>query len=322
MNKDNEPFVSVLTPVYNGEEFIEECIDSVLAQSYQNWEYVIVNNCCTDGTLKIIEKYTDIDDRIVIHNNEVHLGHLENGNKAFKLMSAKSKYCKVVHADDWLYPECIEKMVEIGENYPSTGIISSYRLAGNRVKLDGLPYSQKFFSGKEIARRYLFKGRSYFGSPTSLLIRSELIRKRDKIYDQSFVHSDIAACLDILKESDFGFVHQVLTYTRRHENSVTSRIVKKNETYELERLHNLVSFGHHYLSGEEYKKRLKKREEEYYEGMARKILVHRSRELFKKDLGELKKLGLKFKVLKLLKHISLKTSAIFFAKTYKLVWRL
>ena len=111
MNPQVQPLVSVLTPVYNGERYLVECIESVLAQTYQNWEYIIVNNCSTDRTLEIAEKFAAQDKRIRIHNNETFVGCDANGNIAFRQISLDSKYCKVVHADDWLYPECIMRMV-------------------------------------------------------------------------------------------------------------------------------------------------------------------------------------------------------------------
>src|SRR5699024_8600840 len=115
--------------------------------------------------------------------------------------------------------------------YPSVGIVSAYRLGStaNRayVELDGLSYPSRFNSGKKIARKYLMNGTSFFGSPSSILIRSDLIRKRDKVYEESLFATDTAACIDILKESDFGFVHQVLTATRYHSTSITSTNAKQ-----------------------------------------------------------------------------------------------
>src|SRR5688572_27923951 len=96
-----QPLVSVLTPVYNGEKYLAECIESVLAQTYDNWEYVIVNNCSTDRTFEIAQQYANKDKRIRIHNNSTFVGCDTNGNIAFRQISAESKYCKVVHADDW-----------------------------------------------------------------------------------------------------------------------------------------------------------------------------------------------------------------------------
>jgi len=68
-NKSSQPLVSVLTPVYNGAEFLSECIESVLAQTYQNWEYTIVDNCSTDGTAEIARRYAAKDSRIRLHQN-------------------------------------------------------------------------------------------------------------------------------------------------------------------------------------------------------------------------------------------------------------
>src|SRR5262245_9335007 len=110
-----QPPVSVLTPVYNGENYLAECIESVLAQSYQNWEYIIVNNCSTDRSLEIAQSYAQKDARICIRNNRTLVGVSENHNIAVGQISPASKYCKVVHADDWLFPECIMEMVKVAE---------------------------------------------------------------------------------------------------------------------------------------------------------------------------------------------------------------
>src|SRR5438445_11379449 len=104
MSAQDGPLVSVMTPVYNGASYLKECIDSVLAQSYSNWNYTIVNNCSNDETAQIAEEYTRKDKRIRLHNNTDFLDIIANHNKAFSLISPESKYCKVVSADDWLLP--------------------------------------------------------------------------------------------------------------------------------------------------------------------------------------------------------------------------
>ena len=135
MKPDQQPLVSVLTPVYNGEKYLAECIESVLAQTYQNWEYCIVNNCSTDRTLEIAQSYADKDKRIRIHNNVEFVGCDPNGNIAFRQISPESKYCKVVHADDWIFPECIMKMVELAEANPRVAIVGAYGLRNVHVVL-------------------------------------------------------------------------------------------------------------------------------------------------------------------------------------------
>ncbi|MGE0406800.1 MAG: glycosyltransferase family 2 protein, partial [Candidatus Korobacteraceae bacterium] len=64
MSETSAPLVSIITPVYNGEEFLVECIESVLAQTYQNWEYIIVNNHSKDRSLEIAEEYARRDPRV------------------------------------------------------------------------------------------------------------------------------------------------------------------------------------------------------------------------------------------------------------------
>src|SRR5690349_14046949 len=116
------PLLSVVTPADNGELFLRECIESVLAQTYSNWEYIILNNCSTDATLAIVKEYAAHDQRISVQSNDVLLDVISNHNKAFRLISSTRSYCKVVSADDWLYPECIARMVDLAETHRTVGI--------------------------------------------------------------------------------------------------------------------------------------------------------------------------------------------------------
>ena len=112
------PLVSVVTPVFNGEPFLAECIESVLAQTYKKFEYIIVNNCSTDGSVDVARKYAGKDSRIRVHSNQKFVGVIENHNTAFGLMASDAKYCKVVSADDFIFPECLERMVQSGREEP------------------------------------------------------------------------------------------------------------------------------------------------------------------------------------------------------------
>jgi glycosyltransferase involved in cell wall biosynthesis len=127
------PLVSIVTPVYNGEKYLAECIESVLGQTYSNWEYILLNNRSTDDTLEIAKQYAEKDSRIVVLTNDTFLEQIPNWNESMRKISADSKYCKVVHADDCLLPECLEKMIAKAEEYPTAGIVSSYRFVENRI---------------------------------------------------------------------------------------------------------------------------------------------------------------------------------------------
>jgi glycosyltransferase involved in cell wall biosynthesis len=290
MRSESQPLVSVLTPVYNGESYLSECIDSVLAQTYHNWEYCIVNNCSTDRTLEIAEAYAKKDSRIRIHNNSDFVGVGQNGNIAFRQIASNSKYCKVVHADDWLFPECLMKMVELAEAHPTVGIVGAYSLVGDRVSWDGLPYASSVISGREISRWTLLGKPYVFGSPTSLLLRSDLVKASESFYDESNSHRDSEACLRILKSWDFGFVHQVLTYIRIREADGRTYSQQYN-TYLPNNIDRLLKFGPAVLSQEELSARLKYYWIKYYDYLAASVFRLRKKEFWAFHREKMKSMG-------------------------------
>jgi glycosyltransferase involved in cell wall biosynthesis len=250
------PLVSVVTPVYNGAAYLAECIDSVLAQTHGNWEYAIVDNRSTDETAEIARRYATQDSRIRLVANERFLEIIPNWNHALRQISPDSAYCKVIHADDVMTPECLERMVAVGEAHPSVAIVSAYRLSGTEVDLDGaIPWETEVVSGREICRETLLEGRYVFGSPSSLLIRSELIRERDPFYNEENLHADTEVCFDLLRTADLGFVHQVLTRTRRHSASMTTSAGRLG-TNVTGWLRVMTTYGPVYLTRDEYERRL------------------------------------------------------------------
>jgi glycosyltransferase involved in cell wall biosynthesis len=284
--------------VYNGEKYLEECIESILSQTYQNWEYLIVNNCSTDRTLEIAKRYAEKDHRIHIHNNNKFLSLIQNHNHAFTLISSESKYCKVLQADDWLFPECIEKMVEIAEKYPSVGIVGSYRLDDIKVNCDGLPYPSTVVSGREICRSTLLRELYVFGSPTTLLFRSELIRNRNPFYNEKNLHADKEACFDILQNSDFGFVHQILSFTRR-ENEAMTTFAKRVNSYILGDLMILKKYGPIYLNDDEFRQILNLSIKNYYRFLAKSIFKNKGKEFWNYHKSGLKEIGYSINLIKL-----------------------
>jgi glycosyltransferase involved in cell wall biosynthesis len=291
---NEEPLISVLTPVFNGEDYLAECIESVLAQTYSNWEYIIVNNCSTDRTLEIALDYAKKDDRIRVHNNREFLGVIANHNLAFSLISPVAKYCKVVSADDFIFPECVRRMVDLAEANPTVGMVGTYLLAGKRVLCDGLEYERKVVKGSEISRATLLGGPYVFGSPTSLLYRSDLIRESQTFYPHSNPHADTTACYQVLEHSDFGFVHQVLAYARIHADSQTSKSLKVG-TFDIARMGDLTRFGPKYLSPSELKQRLDYFLDSYYRVVVH-VLVERSGDkgFLDKQKAALHEMGLRF----------------------------
>jgi glycosyltransferase involved in cell wall biosynthesis len=286
------PLVSVVTPVYNGEEFLPQCIESVLAQTYQNWDFTIVNNCSTDDSLRVCLKYAAIDRRIRVVTNPSFLKIIENHNRTLSYVSAQAKYCKVLFADDWLFPTCIEEMVANAERHPSVGVVSSFALAGDRVLGAGLPFPSYVVDGREICRRKLAGGVDVFGTPTAQLYRADLVRRRSKFFNEQNLHADTEACLDVLQDSDFGFVHQVLSFSRPRPQS-NDVLANSFETRSLGGLIIFLKYGPIYLNRDEYTYYLKNRMKEYHRVLAKNVLRCRSRAFWRFHQETLSALGLK-----------------------------
>src|SRR5215472_1330838 len=277
MSATSQPLVSIVTPVYNGAEDLAECIESVLKQTYTNWDYTIVNNCSTDESLAIVQKYAARDQRIRVINNDRFLRIIENHNHTVRQISAQSEYCKFVFADDWLYPACIEEMVRVAEQNLSVGLVGSFTMDGEDVIWGGPHYPCPKVPGREVCRIKLLGGPYVFGTMTCLLIRSDLIRKRVPFFNEQNLHADQEACFDVLQESDFAFVHQVLSFTRPREQS-NGAFAEELDSICLGDLVILMKYGPVFLEEGEYQRRLKYAVNEYHRMLARNLLRARPKE--------------------------------------------
>lgn len=256
------PLVSVVTPVHNGEKHLAECIESVVAQTYENWSYVVVDNCSSDRTREIAESYARTDERIRYARHDEFVDVIASYNRAFRTVSANGTYCKVVGADDWLYPECLDRMVEVAEASPNIGVVGAYRLKGARVDLGDLPHSVSVAPGREIIGSSLLSRVSVIGSATSILFRSDLVRRREPFYDESFRHADTEAAFWVLIRSEFGFVHQILTFTRVSESGQTE-VSERLNSQAADKLRMLVRYGPATVPEDEYRRELRRQLREY-----------------------------------------------------------
>jgi glycosyltransferase involved in cell wall biosynthesis len=220
----NQPLVSVVTPFHNTAAYLAECIESVLAQTYSNFEYILVDNCSTDGSAEIAERYSGRDSRIRLIRRTQLLSQVQNYNQALEEISDTSRYCKIVQADDLIFPECLRLMVEACEQSESIGLVSSYWLKGSEVRGSRFQYPTPMLSGQEVARLYLRTGLWVFGSPTAIMYRSSIVKNERPFYDESRLHEDTEKCMQILEHSDFGFVHQVLSFSRADNQSISSAV--------------------------------------------------------------------------------------------------
>jgi len=301
-----DKLVTVITPVYNGAAYLQACIDSVRSQSYENFEYFIVDNCSTDSSAEIAAAAADEDSRITVIRCDEHVGPIQNWNRSLNYVHSDSEYVKFVHADDWLFPDCIERMVELADRYQKVGIVSAYRLEENRVSIDKLPDDaplvpgERSFAmdGRSVASAILYKRASVIGSPTNFLLRASLVRDSDPFFSDEVLHADKEACLRSLQECDFGFIRQVLSFTRRHNESVTS-LTNVLDTRRQENLLLLQEYGPIFLTEAQYQSALDRELKSYYRFLASNIGAGHSSEFWDSHATNLGKAGVPFSRAKL-----------------------
>lgn len=175
MSRSNFPKVSVCIPTYNNANFLQQAVESVLGQSYQDFEIVIVDNCSTDQTSILVEDLQkDNDGRIRFYKNDQNIGLTGNFNKCLKY--AEGENIKFLCSDDVLLPECLEKMVAVLDANQSVTLVCSGRLivneADEKLGFKQFPSVDDIIRGRNVITRCLF-GKNYIGEPTAVMFRKK-----------------------------------------------------------------------------------------------------------------------------------------------------
>lgn len=212
----DNPLISVCTPVYNGERFLAECIKGVLAQRYDNFEYIIVDNASTDRTPEIIERLCSDDPRVRVFRNPSTVPVIDNLNACAAKCSADSRWIKYALADDFLFPNCLEEMLRVGEASETIGLVSAYRLYGTQLTNVGLPVEKSVFKGKDILKRQLLRQLHVCSaSPNTVMYRKSAFDALGGL-DKRYLHADTELAFRLLDQYDLGFAHCVFTQTGLH----------------------------------------------------------------------------------------------------------
>ncbi|MCA0754958.1 glycosyltransferase family 2 protein [Paenibacillus sp. N4] len=185
-----EPVLSICLPVFNEKDTIDHTIQSILFQSFKNFELIITDNCSTDGTSQIIESYKD--ERIKIWRNEINLGWRLNSNLA--LSKATGKYVVTLHGGDhYIQPSYFERVVELFERNPNVGVIHFVPMKA----------FQKVFNGRGFMRSkdyYSFIGSlRYMPAPPVTVYRNEAIQGSE-YYAKNFWTGEARLSLHIAKK--------------------------------------------------------------------------------------------------------------------------
>jgi glycosyltransferase involved in cell wall biosynthesis len=274
------PLVSVVTPFYNTAPYLAQCIVSVLAQRCAEFEYILVDNCSTDGSSEIAASYARRDPRIRLIRRSHLLPQAQNYNAALAEISEASEYCKIVQADDYIFPDCLRLMVQAFKRSETIGLVSSYRLYGDAVEGSGYPYEAQTIDGRECARWFLRNLINVFGSETTVMYRSSIVRDNCPFYKEALPHADIEKSMEILEHWDFGFVPQVLSFTRADNESITSGLLTY-QPYALDRYLIARRYAPIFLDANEAVSVQKWQKRRYYRALASQVLRFRGADFWR-----------------------------------------
>jgi glycosyltransferase involved in cell wall biosynthesis len=222
--------ISIAMATYNGETFIREQLDSILAQTEKDIEIVVCDDASSDSTPKILDEYARKDSRIRVFKNQKNLGYRENFNKAVSL--CKGEFVAFSDQDDLWLPNHLQVLREaIGDNLVSAGRTVRCTEDGTSLnEFSPTPYQSKKLSSQKdrfIYQCYAFN--LYQGA--SQLISREAIKRFFPIEPSEYAH-DWSLATNAIGENRFVYVDTVITKWRKHSSQVThksqSRQIRKD----------------------------------------------------------------------------------------------
>ncbi len=222
----NPPQVSVLIPTYNYGRFLPEAIDSVLAQEFQDFELLIIDDCSSDDTARVVRRYCLKDNRIRFSVNPSNLGMVNNWNIC--LDQARGQYIKFLFGDDKLYHrQALGKLVALLESHPSAKLAASARVimdGRSRVVDVYRSLADGIHEGRDVITRcFLENGRNIIGEPSTVLFRKSDARRG---FDPKYRHIvDIEMWFHLLERGDLAFTREPLCAFRCHPGQETEHNV-------------------------------------------------------------------------------------------------
>src|SRR5690606_408488 len=227
--------VSIIMPTYNRANRISDAIKSILNQSYENWELIIIDDCSTDKTAPVVQDYIDFDSRIQYRKLTHNIGASAARNVGLK--NAKGDYITFLDSDDEYFPSKIEKQLNLFlfSNNESLGIVS----CGAIDYKDGVEYNRRMPIKRNDYYESLLSKKKRIGAGTPfLMIKAKLIRDKNILFDENLLAmEDWDLVLQIVKESDFDFVEEYLVRVNHHDDErlYTSKLAAESLTKQYEK---------------------------------------------------------------------------------------
>lgn len=244
------PSISIIMSVFNTESYLEKSIQSVLNQTFSDYEFIVINNGSTDGSASIISKYQNLDSRIVVIENKKNKSLACARNQALDI--AKGKYIYVIDSDDYLETEALESIYKLADtknvDLVVFGWVMEYYQDDKFLSYPVMPINAEYLSAssfRENAYRYL--NQSILSVPWNKLYRNEIIKKyniryketklEDHHFNMDFI-MNISSAIFIDKpfyhyfrsrpESELEFVYKFDLFTKKKEHYLHTKNVFDN----------------------------------------------------------------------------------------------
>ena len=251
------PMVSIIVPVYNAEQYLRRCVDSILNQEYTDFELFLVNDGSTDSSGEICTEYGDKDSRVIVIQKE-NTGVSDSRNQA--LDRARGKYLQFLDSDDWITPDATRLFVRAAEEYGCDMVISDfYRVVGERLSPKGDIEEEGILAREEFAAHMMENPADfYYGVLWNKLYRRDLVEEHRLRMD-----TNINWCEDFLFNLEyiryakvFYALHAPIYYYVKRKGSLASQGISISKTVKMKLnvFEYYNNFYKHVLEEEDYEK--------------------------------------------------------------------
>ncbi len=220
--------VSVIIPVFNSEKYIQECLHSVINQTYTNLEIIAINDGSVDTSEQLIKEISATDHRIIYleHNGKINRG--VSKTRQLGLQYATGEFIAFLDADDYYLPTKIEQQVGIFLKYPEVLLIHSKAEFKRENNVDDSFYNDFSYANQDLLYNFLQK--NYLATNpicnSSVLVKREVLMKIDNSFDQLYQFEDWINWILIAQYGSFYYLNQPTCVYRYHSTSSTSAVVK------------------------------------------------------------------------------------------------
>jgi glycosyltransferase involved in cell wall biosynthesis len=232
--------ILVFVPTYNSEKYLRECLDSVLHQTFQDWECVISDDASTDKSVEIAREYEKKDSRFRVLTHEKNVGAANNWNRAKE--DNKSFATKILCADDYLMLDALKEQLDILKRNKTAIVFSErYIVFPNGKKLrPRLPKYVSNISFKDAFKYYINLGRNIFGEPVTALFRTDLFVKSEGFYPEFEYSLDTSGYMAISRGQDVTFDNYVVGVFRVSKSQWSHQLRGKQFSHIFDFIDHLV----------------------------------------------------------------------------------